>query len=351
VSATAGEVATSLAGRGVVPGIALVVSDSGGVREEASAGTADRARTVPVTADTRFALASLTKPLVAFAALVARDRGIVDLDAPVAEVVGAVAPWITLRGCLAHLTGLPENATPAELGVAADAGWPALRDAWLRVEPTSPAGTVRRYSNVGYAIAGAALEVASGVPIDRFLREAVLDPLGMASTSLGLPPGVDGAWVRDAGLFAPGVPHYTTRWLASEPLPQSGGWATAADYARLLRCVLRGGVADDGIRVLGADACEELWTNQGGDVAGGVESFLTWPHADWAIGFEIRGTKDPHWTGATLGPAAISHFGASGTLCFIDRERDRAVVALACRGTYSGWMLAPDAWPAIVSAS
>ncbi len=346
----AGSVAVALAERGAVPGIAVVVSDADRVIEEAYAGTADRARTVSVDAETRFALASLTKPLVALAALVACDEGVVDLDAPIAELVRGVAPWITLRGCLSHSTGLPETVGPGQLGVAPDAGWPALREAYVRVEPTSPAGTVRRYSNVGYAVAGAAIERATGLAIDAYIGRSVLEPLGMERTSLGLPLGVAGGWVRDAGLFAPGVPHFTTPWLAAEPLPQSGGWSTAADYARFLRCVLRGGTADDGTRVVSERLCAELWTNQGGSLAGGVDSFMTWDEADWAIGFELRGSKSPHWTGQALAPATLTHFGASGTLCFVDRERRRALVALACRGTYSGWMLAPDAWPAIVAA-
>jgi CubicO group peptidase (beta-lactamase class C family) len=77
---------------------------------------------------------------------------------------------------------------------------------------------------------------------------------------------------------------------------------------------------------------------------------MTWPRADWGLGFELRDAKSPHWTGDALSASAATHFGASGTLCFVDPDRGVAAAVLANRGTYSGWMLRPGAWPAIVAA-
>ena len=78
-------------------------------------------RRAPVDPATRFALASLTKPLVAAAALVAAEEGSVDLDAPVAEHVPQVPAAFTLRMLLAHYAGLPEGATAEPLDVAGTA--------------------------------------------------------------------------------------------------------------------------------------------------------------------------------------------------------------------------------------
>jgi CubicO group peptidase (beta-lactamase class C family) len=317
----------------------LAVADAGGVVFRHWAGHADREKTVAVDGSTRFALASLTKPLVAAAALVAAEERSIDLDEPVAAHVPQVPAAFTLRMLLAHYSGLPESAA------IEPASWPELRDRYAAVVPERPAGERRVYSNPAYATAGAAIEHATGIAIDTYLHEAVLAPLGMASTSLGLPAGVAGAWVRDAGLVAPGVPLFNSDWFQATPLPQSAAWSTADDYAAFLSCLLRGGAP-----ILAPESAAEMFTNQGGALPGGVESFMTWPVADWAIGLELRAGKERHWTGGDLSPRAATHFGASGTLCFADPAHGVAAALLCNRGTYSGWMLTAGAWPDIVAA-
>ena len=350
MSHPAADLVDALVAAGAVPGMSLAIADAAGLLVEHAAGVADRAGAVAVDPDTRFALASLTKPLVAMAALVAAEEGIVDLDAPLADLLPGAAAGLTLRTTLSHSSGLPESAPAEALGMSAPCTWEELRAAYLGVAPVAPPGTRRIYSNPAYALAGAALEAASGIGIADYLRESVLEPLGMRHTSLGLSPGTSGAWVRDAGLWSRGVQLFNTPWLAALPLPQSAAWSTARDYAAFLACVLRGGTAPDGRSLVAAETCAELVTNQGGALPGGVESFMTWDRADWALGFEVRDAKDRHWTGASLGPAAVTHFGSAGTLCVVDPVRGRVLALLANRGTYSGWMMRTDAWPAIVSA-
>ncbi len=93
-----------------------------------------------------------------------------------------------------------------------------------------------------------------------------------------------------------------------------------------------------------------MLANQGGSLPGGVESFMTWPVADWAVGLELRAAKERHWTGTALSARAATHFGASGTLCFVDPAHGIGAALLCNRGTYSGWMLTAGAWPDIVAA-
>ncbi len=81
----------ALVERGTVPGAQLAVADATGVVFRHCAGHADREKSVAVDASTRFALASLTKPLVAAAALVAAEEGSLDLDQPVAVARAAGA--------------------------------------------------------------------------------------------------------------------------------------------------------------------------------------------------------------------------------------------------------------------
>ncbi len=168
----------------------------------------------------------------------------------------------------------------------------------------------------------------------------------MASTSLGLPAGrVRRVGARRRACSPPGVQLFNSDWFRATPMPQSAGWSTADDYARFLTCLLR-----EGAPILAPETAAEMLTNQGGALPGGVESFMTWPVADWAIGLELRAAKERHWTGPALSGRAATHFGASGTLCFADPAHGVAAALLCNRGTYSGWMLTAGAWPDIVAA-
>jgi CubicO group peptidase (beta-lactamase class C family) len=103
-----------------------------------------------------FPLASVTKVLVALAALVAVEEGTLDLDAP-AGPAGS-----TVRHLLAHASGL----APDDDGVLA------------------PPASRRIYSNRGFEVLGAALEAAGGLDVATYLHEAVAQPLGLSATGL-----------------------------------------------------------------------------------------------------------------------------------------------------------------------
>ena len=68
---------------------------------------------------------------------------------------------------------------------------------------------------------------------------------------------------------------------------------------------------------------------------------------DWGLGFEIRGTKSPHWTATANGAATFGHFGQSGTFLWIDPERDAGLVCLTDLD-FGPW--AKEAWPVLGDA-
>ena len=121
-----------------------------------------------------FRLASITKPLVAWAILVAVEEGTLDLDRPVGQ------PGCTLRHLLSHAGGYAFDGD----------------------EPISPPERTRVYSNTGIELAAASLVDACGMPIGEYLHEAVFEPLGMTGTSLhgSAAHGVRGC-VADLGRF------------------------------------------------------------------------------------------------------------------------------------------------------
>ena len=104
-----------------------------------------------------FALASVTKPLVAYAVLVAVEEGSVSLDEP------AGPPGATVRHLLAHTAGYGFESGSA---------------------PVAPLGTRRIYSNAGFEVLGEHFAARTGIAVADYLAEAVFAPLGMAATAL-----------------------------------------------------------------------------------------------------------------------------------------------------------------------
>ncbi|HEY3766267.1 MAG TPA: serine hydrolase domain-containing protein [Gaiellales bacterium] len=308
--------------------VAAAVVGPGGIGEAQAAGAAR--------ADSLFALASLTKPLVALAVMVAAEEGTIDLDAPVAELLPGYRTEakraITPRHLLAHASGLPEVGPS---GVAA-----------IDVEPVCPPATRRIYSNEGYAVLGTLLSEATGIGHADYVRQAVFEPLGM-DAYLGLPETEAGRAldVREPGLWRAGKPLFNSREWRARATAAGGAFATASAYARVVQLLLARGAP-----LIASETFAELAQVQFPGIGGGIESFMTWEVADWGLGCDIRDAKEPHWTGARTSPATLSHFGASGTLMWADPQAGVGLVCLANRGTYSGWMMRPGRWPDLSDA-
>jgi CubicO group peptidase (beta-lactamase class C family) len=192
------------------PAVGLAVGVVRGGRLEcfAGRGLADIASRSPVTEDTVFRIGSVTKTFTAVAMLQLWEQGLVDLDAPANDYLRAyrLVPGrpgfrpATVRQLLTHTAGIPEvvhvtdllhpgwgpfGGRPALHSVKAGEPMPPLAEYYrgglrLVVEP----GTAFAYSNHGFATLGQIVEDVSGMPLARYLREHVFDPLGMADTDL-----------------------------------------------------------------------------------------------------------------------------------------------------------------------
>jgi CubicO group peptidase (beta-lactamase class C family) len=319
------ELARAWVDAGTVPGVAACVVDRSGVIDEAYAGVRVARGDEPIGPETRFALASLTKPLAAAACLCAFEEGLVELDEEVRD-------GFSLRHLLSHCSGLPAESDALD--------GPLL----------DPPGSYRRYSNAGYALAARLVAQAAEMPFRDYLREAVLDPLGMdASLGLALADGARAASVREPGLWGDGEALFNGDAFRAAALAESGGFATARAYARFLSCLLDGGRATGG-RLLAAETVDDMLSTQFGELPGTVEAVASWDACGWGLGLDVRGTREPHWTGDALTATANTHFGSSGTLAWIDRERGLGLVALASRSSYSGWWSRPGGWADLSAA-
>ncbi|MFF1683505.1 serine hydrolase domain-containing protein [Streptomyces sp. NPDC058256] len=228
-----------------------------------------------------FALASVTKPLAAYAALVAYEEGAIELDEP-AGPAGS-----TVRHLLAHTSGL----------------------AFDEHRVTSAPGQRRLYSNAGFEVLGEHIAKATDIPFGEYLRQAVLDPLGMVSTTLDGSPAKDGVSTVDD----------LVRFAAEVQAP----------------------------RLLDPRTVAEAMTVQYPGTKGVLPGYGHQNPNDWGLGFEIRDSKSPHWTGSSSSPRTFGHFGQSGTFLWIDPAAGAACVALTDR-PFGPW--AAETWPPFTDA-
>ncbi|MEU4088801.1 serine hydrolase domain-containing protein [Streptomyces aureus] len=179
---------------------------------------------------------SLTKPLTATVLTALADDGVLGLDDPLElflPVPGGTG--ITLRRLAEHTSGLP-RLPPGISGrdpyAAFDAA--ALDAVARRLDSlvTAPAGTIEEYSNLGYALLGAALVAATRTSYEELLHRHLLDPLGIADVATDPPSG---RTLCRRGLFGRPRRDWT---MSGAILPAGGLWATPRAAARLLTDLL-----------------------------------------------------------------------------------------------------------------
>lgn len=178
--------------------------------------------------------------------------------------------------------------------------------------PIARPGQRRIYSNTGIEIAARVLADAAGMPFEQYQREAVLQPLGMKATEL-------------------------------RGSPAHGLRSTLNDLVRFVD-ELRAP------RLLSIPSATAFRTVQFPGLPGLVPGVGRYDDCPWGLGTEIRGTKQPHWTGTLNSPATFGHFGGAGTLVWVDEGTHVACLALTDR-PFAQWSAeALKLWPRFADA-
>lgn len=206
----------------------LVVIRDGDVLVEKGVGLVEPDG-APVTSDTLFLLASVSKTFLALSALSLAADGVVELDAPLAELVPSTDPDVTLRLALSHRAGVPDTSS-------CDEELPTPTD-WAQAhagDPLwSPPGALFNYSNGGFALAGAALERATAQRLPEVVAERVWAPAGASTATYDR---MGGEAPRAVGQWGEGpMPLERACGLIEAA---GGAWASARDLVALLRALL-----------------------------------------------------------------------------------------------------------------
>ena len=353
---------------GRFPGTQLVVSRRGHIAHSSVQGLADVERKVPLNDDTIFRIYSMTKPITSVAFMMLVEQGLVALDEPVHKYIpewknlgvfqAGTAPAFVTRpparpmqivDLLRHTSGLTygfqqrSNVDAAyrdsqigtiELAGTLDSMIAALAKIPLEFSP----GEAWNYS-VSTDVIGYLVGKISGIPFERFLKERIFDPLGMADTDFYVPAEkahrlaacynatVSGMMAvhspgAKSGLALQDDP--ATSPYRSPPSLISGGGglcSTAADYLTFCRALLNGGTLD-GVRLIGPKTLALMTANHlpGNrdlpEMSRSMFAEATYSGVGFGLGFSV--TMNPAKTLVPGSPGEYAWGGAATTSFWID---------------------------------
>lgn len=257
---------------GDVPGMSLAIVTGDGHRYSKGFGARDLSENAPMTPDTLYGIGSCTKSFTALGVIRLAERGALDVSDPVSEYLpvyeDAPGEPITVHDLLCHGSGMPSDATAVALitryvtGNSATTPLSSTDDFERHVESSVDMRVVDEddpfyYYNSGYTVLGEVIEAVSGTEYPTYVRENVLDPLGMdrstfdGETYEATDDAMTGYHREDDGLTEAGFPH-------DEVIDAPGGLLSSVDeMGRYLRMQMNGGTLD-GERLVGEDAVSTM---------------------------------------------------------------------------------------------
>jgi CubicO group peptidase (beta-lactamase class C family) len=336
-----------------MPGIVAMAATDTGTVYEGAFGQRDLARPAPMTLDTVFWIASMTKAVTAAAAMQLVERGKLSLDRPAAETVPDLGSArvlegfdaggkprlrppkrpITLRHLLTHTAGFCyEIWNPAIAQYQAATGTPGITtctNAALTTPLMFDPGERWEYGiNIDWA--GKMVEAASGQKLDRYFQDNLTGPLGMKDTSFKISPSQRARLARVHQRGEDGTLTPIDLELPQEPEFLMGGgglYGTGADYLRFTRMLVQGGTLD-GAQILRPETVDLMAQNHIGALEVGkfktaapglskdVELFPGMSKK-WGLSFLINTERTP--TGRSAGSLAWA--GLANTYFWVDRTR------------------------------
>lgn len=325
----------------------LAAGDSSGLRlrmkytapEESITAVAGFLSPAVILPDRRYLIASITKPIVAMAAVQLAANGHLALTDTVrhhlAEFKRGSLRQITIRHLLTHTSGLPDMLpNNSELRAAAASNQDFV-SATAEITPEFAAGTNCQYSSMGFAVLASIMQSITQSACSEHLQRTVLVPAGMHSTWLGLP--ADAADELMPTVLPCDLPvwqnadsnwSWNSRYWRTLGAPWGGMISTAEDLGRLAICLLNEGssATSTADTVWSRAVVQTCLSNQTRHIAG-------LPAADrvqraWGFGWRQNWLDHSATFSDFLSADAYGHWGATGTMMWIEPARSRWCVIL-----------------------
>ncbi|WP_339911856.1 serine hydrolase domain-containing protein [Symmachiella dynata] len=292
----------------------------------------------PIREDAIFLIASITKPIVGMAALLLVERGEFVLDDRVKNIVPEFGNngkhGVTFRHLLTHTSGLPDMLPNNTELRTAQAPLSAFVEETCRQPLAFRPGRGVQYQSMGFCMLGEIIRRVTGQSCAEFLQNEIFAPLGMHDTALGAPdnwyagenPTVDCiAELRIPEAQVGSNWHWNTRYWRQLGAPWGGLLTTPADLARFAQFLLNRGRGEDE-SLLSPATISAATRNQFLAMRDVPE--LERRSRPWGLGWRLHWPGDSRNFGDFLGPHNYGHWGATGSLLWIDPTWQTAAIML-----------------------
>lgn len=279
----------------------------------------------PMTLDTIFDMASITKPVAtATGVMHLIEAGLIRLDAQASEYLPEFGregkKEITVRQLLIHTSGLIPDNPMSDYNDGPEVAWQKI----CELKPQAQPGKAFKYSDVNFIVLGKLIEERSGMSLDQYVRVKTLEPLGMVDSGYGVPPEQrhrcaptekrDGEWIV-------GTVHDPRAWALAGIAGHAGLFSTLDDLRKYAQAMLQSQpVGADGKSIAWLQPATKRLMTSANRVPGGMRG-LGW---DMQTGFSSN-------RGDLLSPRAFGHGGFTGTVLWMDPDRDFFFVFLSNR--------------------
>ena len=326
------EVATNWCESNVLPCVAIVTGTAQTISTQFHAGRQIADKPDRLSDDAIFLIASITKPIVAMAALRLIERGQVSLADRIVDFIPSFGRegkyGIEVRHLLTHTSGLPDMLSDNLELRQSHATLARFVERTCEEPLAFPPGRGVQYQSMGFAILGEIIALITGKTCAQYLRDEFFQPLGMIDTSLGAPdewfvgPTPRTARIPDAVVPDAHVSgtdwNWNSRYWRQLGAPWGGLLTSARDLATYAQFMLRMGTTHDGKRLLSPAAIDAATRNQ-------LEYMRDVPDEErrcrpWGLGWRLNWPAHSANFGDLLGPRTYGHWGATGTVLWIDPD-------------------------------
>ena len=255
-------------------GGAFVVAQRGEIVYERYYGVQQKTTRVPVSADTYFRCASVTKLVTGMGLMKMMDEGLLDPDEDISTYLGYTVrnkrfmdTPITLRMLMSHTAGLVENSSFSRKSSLLSDMLDVNRKAGANFKKEVRPGSAYAYSNFGAGVTGAIVEAVTGMDVSSYMRQTLFAPLGIDAaysvTQLADPQDIAATYRKDGSLYA--APSYMLRQAYQpESLPDTHYRTTIGSLMIRPRDLAKLGIAlcgdgtVDGVRVLSEESVQAM---------------------------------------------------------------------------------------------
>ncbi len=290
-----------------------------------------------------FLLASISKPITGLAIMRLVEQGRLTLSQPIQQIIPEFAapgkPDVTAWHLMTHTSGLPDLAW--ERAGQDDYTEAALLAQSYRAVPRFWPGAHWQYNTLTFFLLGQLVERLDGRPLETFLREEILGPIGVSGIGLD-PATLDRPAVTPQGIAPSGLmtAEQAMQVMIGAAMPGAGFWSDMASLLGLGQALLRD-ARDGQARVLARPTLE----------------LMTTLHTEGIPKYEVPSTTDGRygltWHKPTTlrertlpgSAGAFNHSGATGTVLWVDPDADLAVVFLT-----NHWGIGDDYWSRCLQA-